>query len=648
MVYYYFTMESKEKAMTADKQGTDERGTAFLKGMTPDRLKSMTAEEVEALLPGIRRRITEVVSRNGGHLASNLGVVELTVALHRVFDVPRDKIIFDVGHQCYTHKILTGRDEQMDTLRTFGGVSGFPKHGESVCDAYETGHASTALSAAVGMARARDLSGGGEHIVAVVGDGAFTGGMCYEALNDAGSRPTRLIAILNDNQMSIAHNVGALSNYLSYMRVSKGWLDAKKAVTEFLRRVPLVGGGLYAGAQKIKNHIRDIFVHDGFFDALGFRYIGPVDGQDERLLEKMLARAKRLEKPVLLHVVTTKGSGYAPAEMEPDRMHGTPPFDLENGRPIKTGGARAFGAALGGELVKIAGENPRVAAISAAMVESTGLGAFRAAFPERLFDVGIAEEHAVTLAAGMARGGLRPVVAVYDTFMQRAYDQVIEDVCLQNLPVVFLMDRAGIGGEDGPTHHGVFGTAMLRPVPNISVLYPRTTDEARAMLRRALEKESGATAILYPKAEGTEAEKYPQTGFEQGVWNTLEKGKDLALVALGTMADTALKVREGLMKHGLPAEVVSANSVKPLDTACLEGLMRRGLNVYTLEEELLAGGLGSAVCEWAAENGARPPRGMFALRDKFVAHGERERLLREEKMDAASICENILKGMGKQ
>jgi 1-deoxy-D-xylulose-5-phosphate synthase len=445
---------------------------AFHEPWSPEKLKQCTPREIDELIPLLREQIIDAVSRTGGHLASNLGVVELTVAMHRVFSSPEDKFIFDVGHQCYAHKILTGRGGRMDMLRQYQGIAGFPKREESPHDAYGTGHASTALSAGLGFARARDLKGEDHHVVVVVGDGALTGGMCYEALNDAGCTKTRMIVILNDNQMSIAPNVGAVSRYLTYMRTSKGWINAKKIVAESLKVIPLIGKPLHGLLQRSKNHIRNFFIRDRFFDAFGFRYLGPVDGHDEQGLERFLRRAKRFNEPVLLHIVTTKGKGYSVAENDPSRAHGMPAFDPQNGEPRAASSARGFGSAAGQLLAELGKEDERIVAITAAMADSTGLGAFQKAFPARVFDVGIAEEHAVTMAAGLAAGGMRPVVAIYDTFMQRAYDQLIVDVCLQNLPVVFLVDRAAMGGEDGPSHHGVFGASFMRHIPGMTVLNP--------------------------------------------------------------------------------------------------------------------------------------------------------------------------------
>ncbi|MHC1787056.1 MAG: 1-deoxy-D-xylulose-5-phosphate synthase [Christensenellales bacterium] len=602
-------------------------------------LKAYGEADVAALIPRLRSRIVEVVSQTGGHLASNLGVVELTVALHRVFDSPRDKIVFDVGHQCYAHKMLTGRDGQMDSLRQLGGLSGFPKRTESPHDAYGTGHASTAISAALGMARARDLQGGREHVVAVVGDGALTGGLCYEALNDAGSGKTRLIVILNDNQMSIQPNVGAVSNYLTYLRTSKGWLSAKKRVADFLLRLPLVGRSLHGLLQRVKNHVRNIFIKDELFQNFGFRYLGPVDGHDEPGLEKILRRARAFDQPVLLHIVTQKGKGYAAAENAPDKTHGVSPFDPVSGSPRVTSLSRSFGEAAGALLRELAEKDESIVAVTAAMADSTGLQTLRERFPRRVFDVGIAEEHAVTMAAGMAASGLRPVVAVYDTFLQRAYDQVIVDVCVQHLPVVFLIDRAAIGGEDGPTHHGVFGTSFLRHIPGLTVLAPRCVDEMLLMLRWAL-RQDGPVAIRYPRAEQSTQALYPCETFKAGHWETLSEGADLTLIASGPMVNEAIKAQKLLLQGGIGAGVINASSIKPLDGALL---MKLGGRPYVvMEEQALLGGLGSAICEYCVGEGLRLPLHLFALPDYFIPHGAHDKLLRSLRLDGQSVAEDIL------
>lgn len=611
---------------------------------SPRELKALTSQQTEALIPVIREQIIQAVSHTGGHLASNLGMVELTVALHRVLDTPRDKIVFDVGHQCYAHKILTGRGPLMGSLRQFGGISGFPKREESPHDSYDTGHASTAISAALGLARARDLQGGQEHVVAVVGDGALTGGLCYEALNDAGSSKTRLLVILNDNQMSISPVTGALGAHLTFLRTSKGWLGAKKAVGDLLLKLPLGGKWLHRLLYRFKNHIRNIFVRDGFFQSLGFRYLGPIDGHDESGLERALQRALRYREPVLLHVVTRKGKGYSPAEEDPSKAHGMPAFHPQDGSPKVKPVGRSFGAVAGQLLCMLAEEDPSLVVVTAAMTDSTGLGPFKQRYPNRLFDVGIAEGHAVTLAAGLAAGGLRPVVAIYDTFMQRAYDQVIVDVSLQNLPVCFLIDRAAIGGEDGPTHHGVFGTAMLRHIPGITLLAPRSADELQHMLRWAL-KQKGPVAIRYPRAEQVAQAMYPCQSFAPGHWEQLEQGQHMALVATGPMVGEAFKTRKALERQGVQAALYNAGSIKPLDTALLHRLSDNGIPYVVMEEQALQGGLGSAIAEYCVQHGLRGPVHLFALPDRFAPQGAHDAVLKSLGLEGEQMAEQIARLM---
>ena len=606
----------------------------------PADIKGLSHEQVEGLADQLRARIVDVVSRNGGHLASNLGAVELTLALHRVFDSPRDKIVFDVGHQCYAHKMLTGRLQAMDSLRQYKGISGFPKLGESEHDAYGTGHASTAISAALGLARARDLRGGQEHVIAVVGDGAFTGGLCYEALNDAGHSQTRLMVILNDNQMSIAPNVGGLSNYLTRMRSSKAWLGLKKRLSAFFLKVPLIGGFLHKLLSRVKDSLRNFLIRDRFFQALGFRYLGPIDGHNTRYVEKILQRAKRFDQPVIIHLVTQKGKGLAFAERQPWRTHGVNPFHKESGAPLQPATARSFGQAAGQLLTQLAREDSRLVAITAAMAEATGLQPFQQAYPDRLFDVGIAESHAVTLAAGLAVGGLRPVVTLYDTFLQRAYDQVVVDIALQKLPVTFLIDRAAMGGADGPTHHGVFGTAFLRHVPNLILLHPRSIEELEAMLRFALTQQ-GPVFIRYPRSEEAGMRELPYAGFALGQWERLHPKGSLCLVATGPMVRQALLARELLLEAGHRAQVVNANSTKPLDIAFLRAISLQNIPYYVLEEQVEAGGLGSAIGEACLREGLRLPARVFALPDAFIPHGSHEELLAHTGLDGASIARAI-------
>ena len=607
----------------------------------PEDLKDLSYEQLEALAVQLRERIIEVVSRNGGHLASNLGAVELTLALHRVFDSPKDKIIFDVGHQCYAHKMLTGREGEMDSLRQFEGISGFPKMTESEHDAYGTGHASTAISAALGLARARDLRKGSEDVIAVVGDGAFTGGLCYEALNDAGHSKTRMIVILNDNQMSIAPNVGGLSDYLTRMRTSKAWLGLKKRLSIFFLKVPLIGDFLFKLLSRVKDSIKNFLIRDRFFEALGFHYLGPIDGHNTRYMEKILRRARRIDAPVIVHVVTQKGKGYDYAEQQPWNTHGVNPFDIESGQPLNKSAARSFGKAAGELLTKLAQEDPRLVAITAAMAEATGLSPFQKAHPDRLFDVGIAEGHAVTLAAGLAAGGLHPVVALYDTFLQRAYDQVVVDIALQNLPVTFIIDRAAMGGADGPTHHGVFGTAFLRHVPNLILLHPRSVEELEAMLRFAVAHE-GPVFIRYPRAEEAGMAEILCRRFVPGKWERLFDEGSLCLVATGPMVRQALLVRETLLKSGHRARVINASTIKPLDLELLKELSLKNIPYYVLEEQALAGGLGSAISEACVQHGLKLPAHIYALPDAFIPHGSHEELLVYTHLDAASIARRLL------
>ena len=603
---------------------------------SPKDLEGMNPRELEELAAELRQRILQTVSRNGGHLSSNLGVVELTIALHRSFDFSRDQLIFDVGHQCYAHKLLTGRGDQFDSLRQYNGLTGFPKREESPYDAFNTGHASTAISAAVGLCRARDAQGQHHHVVAVVGDGALTGGMCYEALNDAGSNKLRLIVVLNDNGMSISRNVGAVSGYLTRMRAGKGWFDAKRAISGALKRIPLIGDALYRVFHRFKNSIRNIFVQDRLFDSLGFHYLGPVDGSDIQGLERLFARAKQLDEPVLIHVVTQKGSGYTQAEDHPSRLHGTPPFDVDTGRPLSESAA-SMSAAAGDELLALAQEDPRVVAVTAAMTAGTGLLNFAYEMPGRLYDVGIAEEHAVTMAAGLAAGGMRPFVAIYDTFLQRGFDQVLHDVCLQHLPVCFLMDRAGLS-EDGPTHHGIYGVSYLSQLPGIQVLCASSRAELRAMMRYALTQD-GPVAIRYHKADFSGLPDHPKPSAYRPVWQCLRQGEDLAMLAAGAIVSEALKAAELLENQGLRCAVYDASCVVPLDEETLSSIHAP---MVTVEEGALRGGLGSLIQLYCQQKDIPGPALTLGLTGTCMTQGDRASQLRAHGLDAGSIAQQIL------
>ena len=599
-------------------------------------VKRLSSKELPVLAQELRARIIDSVSRNGGHLASNLGVVELTIALHRAFDFPKDALIFDVGHQCYAHKLLTGRADSFDTLRQFGGLAGFPRREESPYDAFDTGHASTAISAAAGMARARDLAGGSQSVVAVVGDGALTGGMCYEALSDVGSSKLRMIVVLNDNGMSISRNVGAVSRYLTHMRSSKGWFEAKHVVGDFLRRIPVVGNSLHAFFQRIKNSLRNIFVQDRLFDSLGFHYLGPVDGRDITGLERLFRRARQLDEPVLIHVVTKKGRGYSQAESDPTRLHGTPPFDVHTGEPLSPAG-KSMGKAAGDALCAMAAADSRIVAVTAAMTGSTGLGEFASRYPDRLYDVGIAEEHAVTMAAGLAAGGARPFVAIYDSFLQRAYDQILLDVCEQHLPVCFLVDRAGLI-EDGVTHQGVYGNAFLTQMPGLTVLNAATCDELQAMIRYALTLDA-PVAIRYGKTETENVAVWPREKPYAPMWPLLRTGDELAILACGAMVGQAMRAAELLDQQGLRCAVYAADCIQPLDENVLNQL--KDSKLVTLEEGVVSGGLSSLVPAWRAAHGVCKPLLTLGVEGLCATQGDHTLQLRAQGLDAESVARRI-------
>ena len=612
-------------------------------------LKQLNPEECNALCSEIRQELIRTVSENGGHLASNLGVVELTVALHRVYDTPSDKIIFDVGHQSYVHKLITGRYDQFRTLRKYHGISGFPKKNESIYDCFETGHASTAISAALGFARARDYRKEKYHVIALVGDGAMTGGMCYEALNDAGNAKTQLTVILNDNEMSIAPNVGALSNYLTHLRISAGWQSAKKKVRR-ISELPLIGKGTYRLIHGTKRTLKSMLLRNndlGFFEALGFQYFGPIDGHDLKSLEETLRQAKNNNGPCVIHVLTRKGYGYEQAEKRPEAFHGTPPFFIETGNRQKEPGHPSAGHRMADCLSKMADGDERIVAITAAMPLGTGLDHFAEKHPDRMIDVGIAEEHATTMAAGMAAGGMRPYFAVYSSFFQRCYDQMIHDVCMQKLPVVFLMDRSGIGGEDGQTHHGVFDFAALLPVPGMTVLSPCDADELCRMLPWTLRQE-GPVAIRYGKDGDSVPElRNENNPFVPGKWNIILHGDGPVLLATGSMVRIAVRAAGILAGSGIRAEVVNCSSVKPADDAFLKG-MAPDRAFYTLEEHMITGGFGEYVTERCQQLGIRVPVVCFGITDRFIPHGSHDLLLKEAGLTAEQIAESILKTSGRK
>lgn len=586
----------------------------------PSDLKNMNIRQLRQLADELREEIIQVVSERGGHLSSNLGVVELTIALHYVYDTPDDKLILDVGHQCYAHKLLTGRYEAFRKLRRRDGISGFPQAGESEYDSFTAGHASTAISCALGMARTRDIMHGDYDVVALVGDGALTGGMCYEALNDAGQSATRMTVLLNDNDMSISRNVGAISRYLTRMRQSKGYIAVKHGVRDRLERHPKVGAPLYRFLMKARNTVRSVFVDDKFFAALGFKYIGPVDGHDLKQLIRVLKRSKGYDRPQLIHIVTQKGRGYSPAEDDPVDYHGVAPFYVESGA-IKKGKVVTSGSVVARQLVGMAENDIRVCVVTAAMPRGTGMDAFQAACPDRFFDVGIAEEHAVTMAAGMASVGMKPYVAIYSTFLQRAYDQILVDVCRNRLPVTFLVDRAGLVGEDGETHQGVFDLSYLRSIPGMIVAAPRDIRDLRVMV--ALSHQTRAPmAIRYPQScEDLGPGLQSQSVFSVGEWELLSDGKDVMIFAVGRMVQLAMQTAIELMGKQISAGVVDARFIAPIDREMLLNRSKGVRLVVTVEENTLSGGFGEAVLQAFAREGLEKPVLTLGIPDRFIGHG---------------------------
>ncbi|MCD6362375.1 MAG: 1-deoxy-D-xylulose-5-phosphate synthase [Armatimonadetes bacterium] len=607
---------------------------------SPSQLKGLSAHELRELADEIRDTIIRTVAETGGHLASNLGVVELTLALHTVLDSPRDKIVWDVGHQCYTHKLLTGRSDRFCELRQYRGMSGFTLRSESEHDCYGAGHGSTSISAALGLAKARDLRKSSERIVAVIGDGALTGGLAFEGLNQAGDLGADLTVVLNDNNMSIAGNVGALSSYLAMIRanVTPAMRHAREEVTRMLERIPM-GQSLVLAMDRFRDGVKGLVIPEMLFEHLGFTYLGPIDGHNIEDMIDILSQAVRLPGPVMVHAVTCKGKGYTPAEENPRRFHSAAPFDPESGAAKGKSGRPKYSSVFGETLAELGGRDDSIVAITAAMLDGTGIERFNQRFPQRTFDVGLAEEHAVVFAAGLAAAGMRPVVAVYSTFLQRAYDQIIHDVCLQNLPVVFALDRAGLVGDDGPTHHGVFDLSYLRHIPNMTVMAPADEAELRDMLLTALTLD-GPAALRYPRGEGVgvNLDREPEE-LEVGRAEVRREGGDVTLLAIGSMVQDAMAAAEKLAADGIEATVVNARFVKPLDEELIVSLAQSTGAVVCIEENVLAGGFGSAVLELLE---ARGPAGTRVRRlgfdDHFVPAGDRSRLLALAGMDPDGIA----------
>lgn len=613
---------------------------------SPKFLKNMSVHELEELSEDIRRFLIEKLSVTGGHIGPNLGVVELTIALHKMFDSPKDKFIWDVGHQAYVHKILTGRAKDFDTLRQYKGMSGFPKRSESVHDVWETGHSSTSLSAAMGMVIARDLKGTDEYIVPIIGDGALTGGMALEALNHIGDEQKDIIVVLNDNEMSIAPNVGALHHVLGRLRTAGKYHWAKEELEYLLKKIPAVGGRLASTAERLKDSLKYLFVSGMFFEELGFTYFGPVDGHNFEALMENISYAKKTKGPVLLHVITKKGKGYLPAEEDKiGTWHGTGPYKIETGAFVKPKISAPSWSELVSETVrKLARQDERIVAITPAMSVGSKLEKFREEFPDRMFDVGIAEQHAVTLAGGLAAENMKPFLAIYSTFLQRGYDQVVHDICRQNLNVFFGIDRAGLVGADGETHQGVFDIAFLRHIPNMVLMMPKDENEGQHMVYTALRYDDGPIALRYPRGTGLGVpldEEFKEIPI--GSWEVLAKGMDAVILTFGTTIEMALEAAKMLAKRKISVRVVNARFIKPLDEKMLLQIFQENIPILTVEEGVLAGGFGSAVLEFAEEQGfSNTTIKRMGIPDRFIEHGSVSQLLEEIGLTKEKIAQQIM------
>lgn len=608
----------------------------------PNDIKEIDLEKQKELAKEIRKFLIEKVSKTGGHLASNLGTVELTIALHLVLDFPKDKLVWDVGHQAYTHKILTGRKDGFDTLRQYEGMSGFPKIKESNCDAFDVGHSSTSISAALGLAKARDIKGEDNKIVAVIGDGALSGGMAYEALNNAARLDSNMIIVLNDNNMSITENVGGMANYLGKIRTGNEYRHLKDGVENVIRSVPYVGNRIADKVKRSKDSLKRLFIPGMLFEDMGLTYIGPIDGHNIEQMRRAFLSAMRVKEAVIVHVMTKKGKGYSFAEKKPAFYHGVEPFHIKTGENKKKEKILTYTQVFGRKMIELADKYDDITAVCAAMPSGTGLMKYRQLYPKRYFDVGIAEEHAVTFAAGMAAGGLHPVIAIYSTFLQRAYDQILHDVCIEKLPVTFAIDRAGIVGSDGETHQGVFDLSYLCTMPNMTVLAPKDGWELEAMLEYSV-RQSMPIAVRYPRGKVSEELKKFQTPIEYGKSEILFKESDIVLLAVGSMVETACAVREKLKNNGKNVSVVNVRFVKPIDTECLKELTKQHSLFVTLEENVARGGFGERVDAYLQKIGKNHIKVInCSVKDEFVQHGNVDLLKKLLGLDADSITERIL------
>ncbi len=604
-------------------------------------IKKLTPEELELLKDEIRQFLIESISVTGGHLASNLGVVELTMALHLCFDLPKDKIVWDVGHQSYTHKILTGRKDGFSSLRQYGGMSGFPKTDESDCDCFNTGHSSTSISAGLGLATARQVTGEDYHVVSVIGDGALTGGMAYEALNNASSVKGNFIIVLNDNNMSISENVGGISQYLSGFRTADAYRDLKNNVMNSLNHIPIYGERMVKHIRNTKSSIKQLFIPGMFFEEMGIIYLGPVDGSDIKEMCRVFDEAKRVDGPVLVHVLTKKGAGYGPAERYPSRFHGAEPFVIETGLPKNKRTKANYTDVFSTVMKKLGERNPKVVAITAAMADGTGLRRFHRNFPDRFFDVGIAEAHATTFAAGLAKAGLIPVFAVYSSFLQRAFDQILHDVCIQNLHVIFAIDRAGLVGSDGETHQGIFDISYLSVIPNMTIMAPKNKWELSDMMKFAVSYD-GPIALRYPRGAAYDGLKEIRQPIELAKSELIRKGSTVAIMALGSMVKTAVDVVKLLEAEGISATLINSRFAMPFDKEAIKELPAEHSLLVTMEENVQSGGFGEHVTEYVKTNGIALEVLTVALPDCYVEHGNVEVLKKELHVDAESVAKRII------
>lgn len=607
---------------------------------SPEDLKKLELKKLDKLAEEIRAFLISSVSKTGGHLASNLGVVELTIALHYCFNCPKDKIIWDVGHQAYTHKILTGRKNEFVSLRKLDGLSGFPQIKESPYDSFTTGHSSTSISAALGLAKARDLRGENFNVVSVIGDGAMTGGLVYEAMNNAARSNAKMLIVLNDNQMSISENVGAMSHYLNELRTAEKYIDAKDDIKKTLDKVPLVGHSLTNFVGKTKEGLKYSLMPNSLFEQLGLKYIGPIDGHDIKKLVHILNKVKRINAPVLLHVITQKGRGYKPAEIYPSKYHGVGKFDVGTGKIVKTSTAETNTEVFSKKLIRLAREDKRICGITAAMPSGTGMETFGKSFPDRMFDVGIAEEHAVIFAAGLAKGGLVPVFAVYSTFLQRSYDQIVHDVCLQKLHVVFAIDRAGIVGDDGCTHQGIYDISFMGHIPGLTVMAPKNKYELEDMLEFAV-KFDGPISIRYPRGKASNILNSVRTPVEYGKSETVYSGEKIALLSVGAMADEVVDVYERLLSEGYSPEFINVRFISPIDSEMVDRLCSGFDYVFSFEDNIYSGGFGSYVAQALTERNFKATYRSFSFPDAYIEQGTREQLFERYGMSGDGLYNKI-------